>query len=77
MTAFQRKAGAYAVDCTLVDVNEVCNQEKEVPLSWITEDGSDLGREFIDYAAPLIQGECSRPMKDGLPVFAVRSKKQA
>ncbi len=50
----------------------ICNQEKTVPLEWITEDGSDIGKEFIEYAFPLIQGEVSVPTKDGLPLFAYR-----
>lgn len=74
MIAFKRKDGAYGIECALVDVNDVCNKEKTVPLSWIIGDGSDLSREFIDYAAPLVKGECERPMKDGLPVFAIRNR---
>ncbi len=74
MIAFNRKDGAYGMECSLVDVNDVCNKEKTVPLEWITNDGSSLGQEFIDYAAPLVKGECERPMKDGLPVFAIRNR---
>ena len=66
--------GEYGIDCALVDVNDVCNKEKTVPLEWITDDGSNLSQEFIDYAAPLVAGECERPMKDGLPVFAIRNR---
>ncbi len=74
MIAFNRKDGEYGIDCALVDVNDVCNKEKTVPLEWITDDGSNLSQEFIDYAAPLVAGECERPMKDGLPVFAIRNR---
>lgn len=74
MIAFNRKSGDYGIDCALVDVNDVCNKEKTVPLEWITDDGSNLSQEFIDYAAPLVAGECERPMKDGLPVFAIRNR---
>lgn len=74
MIAFNRKDGDYGMECALVDVNDVCNKEKTVPLEWITNDGSNLSQEFIDYAAPLVKGECQRPMKDGLPVFAIRNR---
>lgn len=74
MIAFNRKDGDYSMECALVDVNDVCNKEKTVPLEWITNDGSSLSQEFIDYAAPLVKGECERPMKDGLPVFAIRNR---
>ena len=73
MIAFKRLPGEdYRVDYVAEDVNLICNQEKTVPLEWITEDGSDIGKEFIDYAFPLIQGEVSVPTKDGLPLFAYR-----
>lgn len=74
MIAFNRKDGDYGMECALVDVNDVCNKEKTVPLEWITDDGSNLSQEFIDYAAPLVKGECQRPMKDGLPVFAIHNR---
>lgn len=74
MIAFNRKDGDYGMECALVDVNDVCNKEKTVPLAWITDDGSNLSQEFIAYAAPLVKGECQRPMKDGLPVFAIRNR---
>ena len=62
----------YRIDYVTEDVNLICNQEKTVPLSWITKDGSDIGEEFIRYATPLIQGEVDVPMEDGLPKFAFR-----
>ena len=74
MIAFNRKDGDYGMECALVDVNDVCNKEKTVPLEWITDDGSNLSQDFIDYAAPLVAGECERPMKDGLPVCAIRNR---
>ena len=73
MVAFRRVPGEdYRVDYVTEDVNLICNQEKGVPLEWITEHGSDVGKEFIEYALPLIQGEVKVPVKDGLPLFAYR-----
>ncbi len=73
MVAFERvQAEPYRMECRLVDVNEVCNQEKKVPLEWITGNGSDVGQAFLDYARPLIKGEPKRPMEDGIPKYLYR-----
>ena len=73
MIAFRRLPGdEYRVDYVTEDVNAICNQEKTVPAEWITEGGSDVAGEFIDYARPLILGEVKIPVKDGLPLFAYR-----
>ncbi|MDO5390956.1 MAG: 6-phosphofructokinase [Eubacteriales bacterium] len=74
MISFVRESNApYKLVCGLEDVNEICNKEKGVPLEWITEGGSDIGPEFIEYAAPLVQGTVDVPMgEDGLPAFAYR-----
>ncbi|MGN0400372.1 MAG: 6-phosphofructokinase [Blautia sp.] len=63
----------YAMVPGLEDVNEICNKEKTVPLSWITEDGSNISDEFLVYALPLIQGSVNLPLgTDGLPAFVSR-----
>lgn len=73
MIGFSRLAGEdYKIDYVAEDVNLICNQEKTVPLEWITGNGSDIGQEFIDYALPLIQGGVKVPSEDGLPLFAYR-----
>lgn len=73
MVAFTRTSNSpYELTYELVDVNEVCNQEKKVPADWITKQGTDLSDAFIEYALPLIQGNVSIPQKDGLPFFAYR-----
>lgn len=73
MIGFSRLAGEdYKIDYVAEDVNLICNQEKTVPLEWITGNGSDIGQEFIDYALPLIKGEVKVPSEDGLPLFAYR-----
>lgn len=73
MTAFVRTGDTpYQMECSLVDVNEVCNKEKMVPLSWITKNGTDVSGEFIQYVRPLIQGSVSLPEEQGIPVFAYR-----
>ena len=73
MVSFVRKSDKpYVMECGLDDVNLICNQEKTVPVEWITKDGTDIAQAFIDYALPLIQGSLKLPMKDGLAVYAYR-----
>ncbi len=55
------------VDCALV-----CNQEKVVPREWISDDGTDILQGFINYVQPLIQGENSTPIENGLPKYCFR-----
>ena len=75
MVAFTRLPDApYRINYELKDVHQICNQEKTVPLEWITKDGSDVSQEFIDYALPLIQGSVKVPEENGLPKFAYRKK---
>ena len=69
----QAEDGSYQMECGLEDVNLICNEEKEVPAEWITENGSDVSEEFIKYVAPLVQGSVNVPLgEDGLPVFVYR-----
>ena len=73
MITFIRKSSEpYELEFGTADVNIICNMEKPVPQKWITENGSDIGGEFISYARPLVQGNVEVPMKDGLPYFAYR-----
>ena len=73
MISFVRTSNApYKLECSTTDVSMVCNQEKEVPATWIISDGSDVSDEFITYAKPLVQGNVEVPMEEGLPKFAYR-----
>ncbi|WP_099468783.1 6-phosphofructokinase [Konateibacter massiliensis] len=73
MVAFKRISDTpYELTLDLVDVNQVCNQEKKVPKEWITKNQTDIGEEFLSYVRPLIQGNVTIPHKDGLPLFAYR-----
>ena len=54
----------------MLNLAEVANTEKTVPLSWIKEDNTGLTQEFVDYALPLIQGDSQMALEDGLPRFA-------
>lgn len=74
MIAFDRQPGQeYKIVCSLKDVNEICNKEKKVPSTMISEDGLDVTQDFIDYCKPLIQGSVDVPKdENGLPKFAFR-----
>ena len=77
MISFVRtNTSPYELSFSTADVNIICNQEKAVPLSWITKDGSDVTDEFIRYAAPLIQGSVDVPNENGLrSLHSVNSRK--
>lgn len=76
MVSFVRKEtadGSYVMECGLEDVNAICNEEKTVPMEWITENGADVTEAFIRYARPLIQGNVDVINgDDGLPAFVYR-----
>ena len=72
MIAFERtyEDGKYVCRTKLLNLTDVANTEKKVPLKWINKDGNGMTQEYIDYVLPLIQGEPQRPMVDSLPRFA-------
>ena len=49
------------------DVHRIANDEKVVPRSWINKNGNYVTEEFLDYVRPLIQGQYSPMMVEGLP----------
>ena len=77
MVAFEREIvdGHYVCKTKLIDLSDVANTEKKVPLTWINDAHNGVKHEFIDYALPLIQGEPDLPKEDSLPRFA-RLKKE-
>lgn len=69
MMVFKRMSNApYFCSVLTVDVKEVANKEKRFPAELINENGNNVVDEAIDYFLPLIQGEVSIPMKNGMPV---------
>ena len=49
------------------DVHRIANDEKTVPRKWINKEGNYVTEEFLDYVRPLIQGQYSPMMVEGLP----------
>ena len=76
MVAFTRggEGGDYRCGITLQPFDVCANAEKTVPREWINEAGTFVTQEFIDYALPLIAGENSRLIENGLPRFAKLKK---
>ncbi len=73
MITFNRsRSNPYELSYGTADVNIICNAEKAFPGEWITEEGSDIGGEYLEYVLPLIQGCVEVPVKNGLPLFAYR-----
>lgn len=64
----------YQCTTELRNVHKVSNVEKTVPREWITEDGTYVTDEFIGYVRPLIQGDVSPVMVDGIPRHLYHSK---
>ena len=57
------------------DINKIANLEKKIPAGWISEDGISVTEDFMEYARPLILGELTPYMVDGLPKHLVYRKK--
>ena len=57
----------YQCNTAIKNVHKIANDEKCVPREWINKDGTYVTQEFITYVKPLIQGDVSPVMVDGIP----------
>ncbi len=57
----------YQCNTALKNVHKIANDEKCVPREWINKDGTYITQDFITYVKPLIQGDVSPVMVDGIP----------
>ena len=57
----------YQANTEVKDVHKIANDERLVPREWVNEDGTYVTSEFITYVRPLIQGDVSPVMVDGIP----------
>ena len=62
----------YRCETGVVDVREMANREKTLPLEWITADGRGVTEAYLAYALPLIQGELTPIYANGLPTHLRR-----
>lgn len=68
MIVFKRISDApYSIVTDICDISKIANKEKLVPKEWIINNGTYVSQEFNDYASPLLIGELSPFMVDGLP----------
>lgn len=57
----------YQSGTAVKDVHKIANDEKLVPRNWVNKEGTYVTDEFITYVRPLIQGDVSPVMVDGIP----------
>lgn len=57
----------YQCGTEVKDVHKIANDEKLVPRKWVNKEGNYVSDEFISYVKPLIQGDVSPVMVDGIP----------
>ena len=67
VTLVRHSDDPYQCGTEVKDVHKIANDEKLVPLDWITKDGSYITEDFITYVRPLIQGDVQPIMVDGIP----------
>lgn len=57
----------YQASTEVKDVHKIANDEKLVPRNWVNEEGDYVTEDFISYVRPLIQGDVSPVVVDGIP----------
>lgn len=76
VTLVRSEADPYTCETSLTPLEDVANQVKAIPESWIDENGTSMKFPFIKYARPLIEGEIEMPFEDGLPKQVVLQKER-
>ena len=56
----------YQCGTEVKDVHKIANDEKLVPREWVNAEGTYVTDEFVNYVRPLIQGDVSPIMVDGI-----------
>lgn len=67
VTLKRESSDPYICTTGLYDVHKIANIEKKVPMEWITEDGTFVSKEMVNYIKPLIQAELTPIMITGQP----------
>ena len=65
---FFKRVAKYEIEISSKSIAEIANVEKTVPDDFISPEGNDITRHFIDYALPLIMGEPYIEYENGVPV---------
>lgn len=75
MMTFERVSNnPYKIEIGMVDAKLVANAEKVFPCDWITDNGTNITHEAIQYFLPLINGEINIKTKNGMPVHFIIKK---
>ncbi len=75
MISFKRVSSEpYKIEYVCAPLDDIAKFTQSMPDRYITEDGTFVTGEFIEYAKPLIQGEQPLEYKNGLPVYAKLKK---
>lgn len=69
-TIVREQAKPYRWKIGEAPLSEVANQEKKMPIHYITDDGFGITQDCRDYLLPLIEGESFPPFENGLPRVA-------
>lgn len=64
----------YQCGTEVKDVHKIANDEKLVPREWVNAEGTYVTEAFVSYVQPLIQGEISPIMVEGIPRHLYRPK---
>lgn len=67
MTIERADSEPYSVTYGCEDIKNIANGVRNVPLSYINDEGNDITKEGREYLLPLIQGECIPEYENGLP----------
>lgn len=67
MLTYVRTDDPYTITFEPKNVAEIANQIKTVPTDYITPEGNQVTDECLSYLLPLVSGEISQPMENGIP----------
>lgn len=70
MVVFERVCNdPYQLEYRSYNISKIANIEKIIPDLWISENGTDIKEELVEYIKPLIRGEVSPVYRNGVPVY--------
>ena len=66
----------YIVEYDMYDIHGIANVERKVPKNWITNGGTFVSDEYLDYVRPLIMGSLQPYTAAGVPIHMTLAKKK-
>jgi 6-phosphofructokinase 1 len=74
MTFVRENNAPYVCGIGKIDIAQLANYEKKVPIDWIDAENAQMREAFFTYAMPLIQGEIAPFYANGLPRHLILDK---